>query len=158
MCKVKVYILPREKERKERKSVCRVSVSSSGFQPGVQKVRRWAMSVVSPPNFREIFNILSSISADDPEHLKNWQTSIEGVRSASTVERALQWASTRKESIRPEASYGRSAEVRHTVWLYCDDQILLTVIRLRRSTTRVKVLCSEHRTVNCLLFEFEFQI
>ena len=37
---MKVYILPREKERKERKSVRRVSVSSLEFQPGVRKVRR----------------------------------------------------------------------------------------------------------------------
>ena len=106
MCKVKVNILLREKERKERKGVRRVSVSSLGFQLGVQEVRRRATSVVGPPNFRKIFNILSSISTDDLEYPKNRQTSIEGVQSASTVKRALQRASTREESIRLEASYG----------------------------------------------------
>ena len=158
VCKVKVYILSREKERKERKSVCRVSVSSSGFQPRVREVRRWATSVVSPPNFREILNILSSIFVDDLEHPKNRQTSIEGVRSASIVERALQRASTHEESIRPEASCGRSAKARYIVWLRRNDQTLPTIIRLRRSTTRTKILCSEHITIKYLLFKFEFQI
>ena len=121
VCKVKVYIFSREKERKERKSVRRVSVSSSGFQPRVREVRRWATSVVSPPNFRKIFNILSSMSVDNPEHPKNRQTSIEGVRSASTVKRALQRPSTREESIRSRASCGWSAETRYTMWLHCND-------------------------------------
>ena len=155
---MKVYILSREKERKERKSVRRVSVSSSEFQPGVREVRRWATSVVSPPNFRKIFNILSSTSVDNLEYPMNRQTSIEGVRSASVVKKALQRASTREESIRLEALCGWSIEVSHIMWLHCDDQTLPTVIRLRRSTTRTKVLCSEHITAKCLLFEFEFQI
>ena len=116
------------------------------------------MSVTSPPNFREIFNILSNTSTDDPEHPKNRQTSIDGVRLASIVERALQRASTRKESIRSGASCGRSTEARHAVWLHRDDQTLSMVIRLQRSTIRTKILCSEHITVKYLLFEFEFQI
>ena len=156
MCKVKVYILPREKERKERKSVRRVLVSSLGFQPGVREVRRWATSVVSPPNIRKIFNILSSMSADDLKYSKNRQTSIEGVRSASTVERVLQRASTREESIRSKTLCGWSTEARHFVWLYRDDQTLPTMIRLRWSTIRTKVMCSEHITVKGLLKNSKF--
>ena len=95
---------------------------------------------------------------DTISNTKNRQTSIEGVRSASTVERALQRAGTHKESIRSGASCGRSTEARHAVWLHRYDQTLSTVIRLQRSTIRTKVLCSKHITVKCLLFKFEFQI
>ena len=153
MCKVKVNILPREKEWKERKSMRRVSVSSSGFQPRVRKVRRWATSVMSPPNFRKISNILLSMSVDNLKHPKNWQISIKRVWSASTIERTLQRASTREESIRPRASCGWSTEARHTVWLCCNDQTLPTVIRLRWSTTGTKVMYSEHITVKMFTVE-----
>ena len=154
----KSFYVRKEKKRKEERKGAGSFVSTLGFLPRVREVRRWATSVVSPPNFRKIFNILSSMFADDLKHPKNWQTSIEGVRSASAVERALQRASTREESIRPRALCGWSTEARHTVWLYHDDQTLSTVIRLRWSTTRTKILCSEHITVKCLLFKFEFQI
>ena len=68
MCKVKVYILPREKERKECaqgfSEFFRVSAWSSESEKVSYKYRE-------PPNFREIFNILSKISANDLKHPKN---------------------------------------------------------------------------------------
>ena len=119
-----------KKKEKKEKWAQGFSVSSLGFQPGVREVRRCATSVVSLPNFRKSFINLSSTLADNPKNLKSQQTSIEEVRSASTIERALQRASTREEPFRSGALCRRSTKVGYTVWLYYDDQILPTMIKL----------------------------
>ena len=121
---------------KKRKRVgARFFLCTLGFLPRVREVRKWATSVVSPLDFREIFINLSSISADDLGHPKSQQIKIEGVRSTSAVERVLQRTSIHEESIRSRALCGWSVEVRHTMWLHYDDQIFPTVIRFQRSTT-----------------------
>ena len=84
-----------EKKRKEekRKETERAQgfsfVSILGFLPRVWEVRRWATSIVNPPNFRESFINLSSSFADDPKHPRSRQTPIEGVRLASAIEMIL---------------------------------------------------------------------
>ena len=92
---------------KKRKRVgAGFSVCTLGLLPRVRKVRKWATSVVSPPDLRESFINLSSISTDDPECSKNRQIKIEGLRSALAIERILQRTSIREEPIRSGASCG----------------------------------------------------
>ena len=121
LCVVESSKTPREK--KSKRVGAGSSVCTLGLLPRVQEVRKWATSVMSPPDLRERFINLSGTSTIDPKHTRYWQIKIEGVRSASAVERILQWTSIREEPIRPKASCGWSTETRHTVWLHCDDQI-----------------------------------
>ena len=144
----------KEKKRREKKETKWAQVSSEctlGFWLRVREVRTWATSVVSPPNFRKSIINLSSASADNLKYPRSQQIKIEGVRSTSAIKRVQPRTSIREELIRLGASCGRSAEARHTVWLYYNNQTLPTVIRLRRSTTRTKVMCSEHITAKYLL-------
>ena len=103
----------KEKDRKEKREWAQgFSWSTLGFLPKVREARRWATSVVIPPNFRESFINLSSTSADDLEYSKSWPIKIDGVRSTSAVERILQRTSIREEPIRSGASCGWSTEAR----------------------------------------------
>ena len=92
---VKVQNLSREKKTKRNKSGRRVFLCTLGFWLRVREERTWATSVVSTPNFRESIINLSTTFADNLEHLRSQQTSIEGVRSTSAIKKVQSRTSIR---------------------------------------------------------------